>query len=93
MKDKVSIPHTGKWEYHDDDCWCVLGNNYCNRDDWVWSCCGACKKDSDCSGKNMHPTYWKHDKFPYTIKKAGENGSTTFVSNEKIKKISPESFE
>lgn len=85
--------HTGKYQYHDDDCWCVMGNNYCNRGGGVWSCCGACKKDSECSGDKMHPTYWNHPKFSQTVDGYNDNYSPAYKSNEEIRKISPESFE
>jgi len=93
MKDSVKIKHTGNYEYHDDDCWCVLGRPYCNRDGFVWSCCGACKEDSDCSGSKMHPTYWKHPEFNKTIDKFDASSKPIFKSNEEIRKISPKSFQ
>jgi hypothetical protein len=87
-----NLKHTGSYSYHDDDCWCMMGDNYCNRDGFVWSCCGACKKDSECSGAIMHPTYWKHPKFSQTVKEYA-NGKPVYKSNEEIRKIAPKCFD
>lgn len=84
--------HTGVWNYHDDDCRCVEGGLHCNRDGWVWSCCGACKHESECSAPNLHPTHWNHPKFTET--QAGYDGlRPRYRSNEEIRRLSPESFE
>ena len=94
MADKTINKHTGTYSYHDDDCWCLMGDiKYCNRDGFVWSCCGSCKKDSECSGSNMHPTYWGHPKFTKTFDRYGDNLKPVYKSNEEIRLISPESFE
>lgn len=85
------MKHSGTYDYHDDDCWCVMGGGYCNRDGFVWSCCGATKKDSECSGDKMHPTYWNHPKFLKTISDS-KNKHSVYKSNKEIRQISPESF-
>jgi hypothetical protein len=83
--------HTGSWDYHDDDCRCTIANPYCNRDGHVWSCCGACKEDSECSAPHMHPTYWSHPKFTETI--SGYKGMRpVYKTNEEIREIAPEAF-
>lgn len=94
MANQKTKKHSGTWRYHDDDCWCVMGDNqYCNRDGYVWSCCGACKEDSECSGEKMHPTYWNHPKFSQTVEGYNDSYKPIYKSNEDIRKISPESFE
>lgn len=92
-KDPVIRPHSGKWEYHDDDCWCIMGRDFCNRDGHVWSCCGACKKDSDCSAPNTHPTYWNHKKHTQTIDRYNSDHRPIYKSNKEIRKIAPECFQ
>lgn len=84
--------HTGVWSYHDDDCRCVEGGLHCNRDDFVWSCCGACKKDSECSGAKLHPTHWSHPRYGETYD-VHAGSRPAYRSNEEIRRISPESFE
>ena len=65
--DPVLHPHTGTWRYHDDDCRCGWYRSHCNRDGGVWSCCGACKQHSDCSGAALHPTHWQHPDHHRTV--------------------------
>ncbi len=84
--------HSGTYRYHDDDCMCVMGQRYCNRDGSVWSCCGACKEDSECTAPRTHPTYWDHAKFRQTV--SGYEGvRPTFKSDAEIRAIAPELFE
>ncbi len=83
--------HTGRWEHHDDDCWCVLGGHYCNRDGFVWSCCGATTQDSECTAPNMHPTYWNHPKFRSSYRYV--NNARVELSKDEIRELFPESFE
>jgi len=85
--------HSGEWSYHDDDCWCVMGGRkYCNRDGYVWSCCGACKEDSECSAPKAHPTHWSHPKFSSTVK--GYSGTKpVYKTNEEIRSIAPDAFQ
>lgn len=59
--------HTGRWRYHDDDCRCVEGDLFCNRDGHCWSCCGAAQEDSDCTAPEMHPTNPSHPVFAQTV--------------------------
>ena len=47
----AATQHSGVYSYHDDDCCCCGGGGFCNRDGWIWSCCGAFAKDSSCAGK------------------------------------------
>lgn len=55
---KRALPHMGSYKYHDDDCWCCMGGGFCNRDGYVWSCCGAFTKKSSCAGRgNEHHEY------------------------------------
>lgn len=76
-------PHAGRYTYHDDDCRCVEGGLYCNRDGSCWSCCGACKEDSDCTAPEMHPTNPSHPLFFQTT--AGtKNLRFEFKPNEEI---------
>ncbi len=86
-----SRKHKGKWEYHDDDCWCVMGDRYCNRGGPVWSCCGATVKNSECSSPNMHPTYMDHPIYSKTY--TFIDNKRVVLSNDEIRKLSPESFE
>lgn len=53
-------PHTGTWDYHDDDCMCGAYGRHCNRDGHVWSCCGACREDTECTAPELHPTHWNY---------------------------------
>ena len=48
--------HFGTWDYHDDDCRCMLADDmWCNRDGRCWSCCGAVVEKSTCARKgNKH---------------------------------------
>ena len=49
--------HTGKYEWHDDDCLCkLMGIEYCNRNGYVWSCCGETEKDVPCRLKSSKKT-------------------------------------
>lgn len=92
MDPKAGRKHTGKFGYHDDDCWCVMGDRYCNRGGRVWSCCGACKKSSECSAPNTHPTYWDHPLHSETIE--GWRGSSpVYKANDEIRAIAPEAFQ
>lgn len=43
--------HAGSWNYHDDDCMCAMGGLHCNRDAYIWSCCGATRKDAPPCGR------------------------------------------
>lgn len=89
--DPVLWPHKGTWSYHDDDCRCGWYDMYCNRDGWVWSCCGSCKEHSDCSAPHMHPTHWQH--FKATDTHAGWKGiRPTYRSNAEIRALAPECF-
>ncbi len=88
MDDPVTRPHRGSYDFHDDDCRCSMVNDYCNRGGRVWSCCGACKEDSDCSAPNMHPTFWQHPLHGSTV--AGFRGVwPTYVSNAEIRARCP----
>ncbi len=40
--------HLGVYAYHNDDCRCIMGGHYCNRDGYVWSCCGATERYCHC---------------------------------------------
>lgn len=42
--------HHGHWNYHDDDCQCgrYFDNSYCNRNGYIWSCCGSTSEHSTC---------------------------------------------
>lgn len=40
--------HRGYFAYHNDDCRCVLGDHYCNRQGHIWSCCGSTGQYSGC---------------------------------------------
>lgn len=83
--------HSGSYEYHDDDCMCVMGGNYCNRDGKVWSCCGACKEKSECSAPRLHPTHWSHPKHSQTV--SGHRGAwPIYRSDPEIRAIAPEAF-
>lgn len=85
------MQHTGSWDSHDDDCQCGLGSRHCNRGSACWSCCGACKQDSECTGTRLHPTHWSHPKHGQTV--AGYSGGwPTYKSNEEIRRIAPECF-
>lgn len=90
-KSKKYKNHTGKWEYHDDDCWCVMGGRYCNRGGGIWSCCGAIVKDSECSAPDMHPTYMDHPLYDKTFKYV--DGKRVSLNKDEIRKLSPKSFE
>lgn len=84
--------HAGSWGSHDDDCWCAMAGGYCNRGGWVWSCCGACKEDSECSAPRMHPTHWQHPKHGQTT--AGYRGVwPVYRSDAEIRALAPEAFE
>ena len=84
--------HTGSWQYHVDDCRCSWADLYCNRDGWIWSCCGSTQKDSDCSGDVMHPTHWQHPKSSQTVDHY-ENNWPVHKPKEEIRKIAPECFD
>jgi hypothetical protein len=85
--------HTGVWSRHDDDCRCIDGGiPYCNRDGWVWSCCGACKQQSECSAPNMHPTYWNHPKFSQTHVSYDERLRPEYLPDEELRRLAPEAF-
>lgn len=90
--DPVLHPHTGSYEFHDDDCRCTMALPYCNRGGWVWSCCGATKKHSDCSGAQTDPTYWSHPKCGATVDH-WENHWPVHKSNAEIRAVAPECFE
>ena len=92
-KDEVLIPHNGEYNYHDDDCMCTMADLYCNRDGHVWSCCGACKEHSDCSGDTMHPTYWHHPQTSKTHSGEFENYKPLYKSNAEIRVLFPGIFE
>ncbi len=85
--------HTGSFDYHEDDCRCVEGGRHCNRDASCWSCCGACKEDSECSGTRLHPTHWQHPRFQQTVSGFDGRHRPTFKSNEAIRALAPESFD
>jgi hypothetical protein len=89
--DPVLFPHTGTWRYHDDDCRCTWVNPYCNRDGWVWSCCGACKEKSDCSAPHKHPTYWTHPKSS-ACNTGYKNNWPVHRTNAEIRAVAPECF-
>lgn len=90
--DEILIPHTGKFRYHDDDCMCGAYGSYCNRDGYVWSCCGACKQHSDCTGNSMHPTYWNHSQVSKTMNGDFSNNKPLYKSNAEIRKLFPDLF-
>lgn len=81
--------HSGRWIYHDDDCLC---GGPCNRNAYVWSCCGACKEDSECSGKQLHPTHWSHPKFFKTTSGYNSHGRPNYLSNAEIRALAPDCF-
>lgn len=83
--------HTGSWRYHDDDCRCTWVERYCNRDGWVWSCCGACQEDSDCTGTVMHPTHWSHPASSQTIAH-WVRGRPVYKSKEALRDLFPAMF-
>lgn len=61
-------PHSGEWQYHDDDCLCgSYTDAFCNRGGHCWSCCGACAQESECSAPRKHPTHWSHPRHAETI--------------------------
>lgn len=83
--------HRGEYGYHADDCLCGGYGYYCNRNGRVWSCCGSCKEDSDCSAPHMHPTYWNHPMCSTTI--AGhERNWPVYKTNEAIRALFPHLF-
>ncbi len=41
--------HSGIFAFHYDDCMCSMGNWPCNRDGWIWSCCGSLEKYCRCT--------------------------------------------
>lgn len=90
-EDRVVRPHTGSWRYHDDDCRCAWADQYCNRDGWVWSCCGACKEESDCSAPATHPTYWNHPKHAATVLRY-QGSWPVHRRNSEIRDVAPECF-
>jgi hypothetical protein len=83
--------HHGAWSHHDDDCRCGEFDLHCNRDGFVWSCCGACKQDSECSGAALHPTHWRHPKSGQTHS-GWEGVRPTYKSDAEIRAIAPEAF-
>ena len=85
--------HTGHYEYHHDDCRCVEFGFYCARDCSIWSCCGAGKKDSECSAPRTHPTYWTHPKHGLTVAGYGPSHHPRYKSNEEIRAVAPECFD
>lgn len=42
--------HSGYWSFHDDDClcWRYFDGAHCNRNGYIWSCCGALSESSAC---------------------------------------------
>jgi hypothetical protein len=80
------VVHSGSYLYHDDDCRCVEGGMYCNRDGRCWSCCGACKQDSECTAPEMHPTYPDHACFGATISEY-RGSRPQYRSNAEIARI------
>ena len=90
--DAILRPHTGSFDYHDDDCLCVMGGAYCNRDGYVWSCCGSCKEHSDCSRPETHPTYWNHPLSSATHSGEWVNHRPLYKSNTEIRALMPEAF-
>jgi hypothetical protein len=79
--------HSGSYDSHDDDCRCVFGGRmYCNRNGNCWSCCGACKQDSQCTGSSQHPTACMHPIFFDTIA-SYQDGRPVYKSNEEIERI------
>ena len=85
--------HSGVWDYHDDDCRCTEGGiRFCNRDGRVWSCCGACKEDSECTAPRMHPTYWGHPKASQTHARHWNGPWPTYKSDVAIRAVAPELF-
>lgn len=54
--------HTGGWSCHDDDCRCMCATSgYCNRNGYVWDCCGSVVEQSSCAGPNgEHHTAVSH---------------------------------
>jgi len=90
-EDPILHPHTGSWEYHVDDCRCTEADLYCNRDGWIWSCCGSCKEHSDCTSDRKHPTHWSHPRVSATIS-GFENNWPKHKSNKEIRAAAPESF-
>ena len=84
--------HRGDYEYHDDDCWCIMGRPLCNRGGHGWSCCGACKEDFECSAPHTHPTYWNHAKHARTIARY-ERRQPVYKSDDEIRALAPECFD
>lgn len=83
--------HAGSWSYHPDDCRCVEADRHCNRDGHCWSCCGACKEDSECTAPILHPTHWSHPRYAATVARY-ERHWPVFRSNEEIRAAVPECF-
>lgn len=79
--------HGGEYRYHDDDCRCVEGDQFCNRDGRCWSCCGAAKEDSVCTAPALHPTSPSHPCFMQTVARYDGPRTPVFRSNEEIARI------
>eukprot|EP00741_Cyanophora_paradoxa_P012312 tig00000169_g11898.t1 len=49
-KQKPLNGHRGYYSYHDDDCRCAMygEESHCNRNGYIWSCCGQWNRYSVC---------------------------------------------
>ena len=86
------MKHTGDWQFHEDDCLCgAYTDAWCNRGGWVWSCCGACAEESECTAPALHPTHWKHPRHHETVR-TYVNGWPVHLSPAELRERLPELF-
>lgn len=47
---RIFKSHKGHWTWHDDDCQCAryFDDSYCNRNGYIWSCCGQMSESGMC---------------------------------------------